>query len=489
MDPVARMSFRCTDFSLEVFALFFSVSQATSASLLQLLLEISSCLSNDTTVPDSSAIAQCVAIVNNRTAPVGGQAEEAVPLQDIVFNLPTISLMCSLLICVLLGGWSDSHGRKPLFILPILGALSKDISSVVFVLTEFLYEGPIYAITIVSGILGGINLFMAGALCHVSDNSDHRTRTLRFGVLSFVFFVGGAIATFFEKAWKPAMTSGTSLTMVGGGLFTVLMFVDLVCLIGVTVWVKESLRVLPGYSGNPFQNFVSLHYAKKVLDVVYRRRNLNGRSFVILLCLVFLLSRFVYCGEQEVWAEYLYGRFSWTHQTSLLLGLQFLCEATLTLLAVCLARKMGIQDSSLAIAGTLSFVASSALKAFSLSGSSIGFAVIIGALSPLMTIAALALLSKLVQPEEMGCLFANVAVLSVVAPVLATVVYRELFVATWWKASQLVYLLSILVATVVGLLLMYIRRNLHVGVLGILLQEEKVPLLGSMDSVSGAAVF
>ncbi|CAN7999792.1 unnamed protein product [Ixodes hexagonus] len=373
MDPAVRMSFRYTDFSMEVFALFFSVSQATSASLLQLLLEISSCINNVTTTPDDSTIPNCVAVVANRTVPVSGQADDIVPLQDVVFNLPTISLMCSLLICVLVGGWSDSHGRKPLFIIPILGALSKDISSFVFVLTEFLYEGPIYAITIASGLLGGVNLFMAGALCHLSDNSDHRTRTLRFGVLSFVFFVGGAVATFLEKAWKSMMVSGTSLTTVAGGLFCVLLVVDLACLIGVAVWVKESLRVLPGYSGNPYQNFVSLQYVSKVVEVLFRRRNLNGRLFVILLFMVFALSRFVYCGEQDVWAEYLYGRFGWTHQASLLLGLQFLFEATLTLLAVCFARKFGIQDSSLAMAGTLSFVASSGLKALGLSGTSIGY--------------------------------------------------------------------------------------------------------------------
>ncbi|KAL1447621.1 hypothetical protein MTO96_028432 [Rhipicephalus appendiculatus] len=215
----------------------------------------------------------------------------------------------------------------------------------------------------------------------------------------------------------------------------------------------------------------------------------NARRFVLVLFAGFLLARFVYCGEQEVWAEYLYRRFSWTHQASIMLGLQFLCEALITMLAVCIAGRMLLRDTSLAIAGAVSFVGASAIKAAALSGGTHGLAVMVGALSPVIPIAVLSLLSKLVHPEEFGSLFANIAVLSIVAQLLASVSYWEVFVATKAMVTEFIYLLSIMVATLLCLLLVYVRRNLHLGSLGNLISEEKVPLLRTRHQDFGAAIL
>ncbi|KAK8769290.1 hypothetical protein V5799_014249 [Amblyomma americanum] len=496
--PQSRLHshFRASDFVLEFFAFLYIFAHSSSTSVHQLLLRISECIYRGSVLPedvnstfptpattaDQDRLDRCAASMANRST----RAEE-VPLEDVMLSLPVIELACSLVICMVVGGWSDAHGRKLHFVLALLGALIKDLAALVFVLAKLPGRDVIYGVTIASGLLGSANLFAAGALCHVSDNSDYRSRTARIGGLTFALYVGRSASVFVERTWKPLLVDSFARTTVI--VVSVQLVLNLVCLLAVTVVVRESMRIMPGYSGSPVRNFVCMRQLKGVVLLATRKRNTRGREFVLILCAVFLLARFVYCGEQGVWAEYLFRRFSWTHQASLMLGLQYVCEAVFTLLAACLAQRLGFQDSSLAIAGAISFMGASAVKAVALTGGTHGIAVIVGALSPLMAVPVLALLSKLVQPEEIGCLFANVAVLSIAAPMLANVAYWEVFSATKAKVTEFIYLLSIFGGTLVCLLLVYIRRNLRIGSLGNLIQEEKVPLLRSFERGFGAAIM
>lgn len=497
--PRSRRLFRASDFILEAFAFIFIFAQSSSMSIHQILLQMSECVYGDSTIPDDAnstlpeststpfqeRLSSCIARASNGTS-----RGQDLPLQDRVLSLPVLDLACSFFICVILGGWSDAHGRKPHYVISLVGALVKDVAALTFVLATLPRREVIYGVTIASGLLGGANLFTAGALCHASDNSDYRTRTVRIGALTFALYVGRASAVFIEWLWKPLLVTGpASFARISVIVVSVQLVLNLACLLGVTACVRESLRVMPGFNGNALWNFVCMRHVKRVAELMVRRRNVNGRSFVLILCTVFLLGRFVYCGEQEVWAAYLYRRFSWTHEASLMLGLQFVCEAIFTLIVVCVARSFGFQDSSLAIAGALSFMGASAVKALALSGSMHGVAVVVGALSPLISVAVLALLSKLVQPEEIGCLMATAAVLSIVAPLLSNVAYWEVFAATKSKVSEFIYLLSIFIGTILCLLLVYVRRNLRIGTLGNVIQEEKVPLLRSVTASYGPAIF
>lgn len=489
--------FRISDFVLEVFAFLYIFAQSSSGSIHKLLLSVSECIYrgpglpsdvNGTLLPTQPTsahqdrIESCAMEMANRST----KAME-VPLEDLVLSLPVIELACSLAICVIVGGWSDVHGRKLHLVLAVVGALIKDVAALVFVLAKMPGWDVIYGVTIASGLLGSANLFTAGALCHVSDNSDYRSRTVRIGGLTFALYMGRSSAVFIERLWRPLVAD--SFARVTVAVVSAQLVLNLVCLLGVTMVVRESLRIVPGYNGSPVWNFVCMRQLKRVVLFTVRKRNTMGREFVLILCAVFLLARFVYCGEQEVWAEYLFRRFSWTYQGALMLGLQFVCEGVFTLLAVCVAQRLGFQDSTLAIAGAVSFMGASAVKAAALSGGTHGIAVVVGALSPLMTVAVLALLTKIIQPEEIGCLFANVAVLSIAAPMLANVAYWEVFSTTKTKVTEFIYLLSIIVGMLVSLFLVYIRRNLRIGSLGNLIQEEKVPLLRSHQPDFGAAIM
>lgn len=503
MSSSSGHEFRASDFFMEAFAFVYIFAQSTMTSVYEMLLTISECVhrggydlpgvvndvANSTTWASTNASAQLLNECIDSSMNVNTTGTEGVVhVKDLVFTLPLVELICSLVVCLMVGGWSDAHGRRLHFIAAMAGALIKDVSALVFVLNGLPGRDVIYGVTIVSGLLGSMNLFSAGALCHVSDNSDYRSRTLRIGSLTFALYVGRSVSVFVERLWKPLVASDTfvrvAVSVVGAQLV-----LDMVCLLGVSMVVRESLRVISGYNGSPLWNFLSMRQVKNVATLATRRRANDARRFVLVLYAVFLLARFVYCGEQEVWAEYLFRRFSWTHQASIMLGLQFLCEALITMLAVCMAGRMLFKDTSLAIAGAVSFMGSSAIKAVALSGGWHGLAVMVGALSPVIPIAVLSLLSKLVHPEEFGCLFANVAVLSIVAPLVASVSYWEVFVATKAMVTEFIYLLSIIVGTLLCLLLVYVRRNLHLGSLGNLIAEDKLPLLQKRQQDSGAAIL
>ncbi|KAH6926555.1 hypothetical protein HPB50_019762 [Hyalomma asiaticum] len=485
---------------MEAFAFIYIFAQSTMTSVYELLLMISECVHRDdgynwpdvvrnmtsvSTNASAQLLSECVDSSVNVTAT---GTEGTVHVRDLVFTLPLVELICSLVVCLLVGGWSDVHGRKLHFILAVTGSLIKDVLAIIFVLGDLPGRSVFYGVVIVSGLLGSANLFTAGALCHVCDNTDHRSRTMRIGSLTFALYVGRSASVFVERMWKPLVDSDSfvriAVSVVGAQLV-----LDMVCLVGVAMAVRESLRVIYGYHGSPLWNFVCMRQVKYVAQLATRRRPNGARRFVLVLYAVFLLARFAYCGEQAVWAEYLFARFSWTHEASLMLALQFLCEAMVTMCAVCMAHRMHFRETSLAIAGAVSFVGASAIKAAALSGGTHGLAVLVGALSPIISIAVLALLSKLVHPEEFGCLFANVAVLSIAAPLLASVSYWEVFMATRTMVSEFIYLLSIIAGTLLSLLLVYIRRNMHFGTLGNLIQEEKVPLLQRRQQECGAAIL
>lgn len=485
--------FRVSDFFMEAFAFVFIFAHSTMTSLFGTLLAISECVHRggydlpgdvaNSTNDSAQLLNECVdSSMNVNTTGTEG----AVHLRDLVFTLPLVELMCSLVVCVMVGGWSDAHGRRLHFVAAVAGALMKDVSALVFVLNGLPGRGVFYGVTVVSGLFGGINLFTAGALCHVSDNSDYRSRTLRIGSLTFALYLGHSLSVFAERIWKP-LVAPDSFVRVAVSVAGAQLVLHMVCLLGVAAVVRESLHVISCYNGSPLWNLV--RQLKNVATLATRRRPNNARRFVLLLYAVFLLARFGYCGEKEVWAEYLFRRFSWTHQAPIMLGLQFLCEALVTMFAVCMARRMLFKDTTLAIAGAVSFMVASAIKAAALSGGTHGLAVLVGSLSPVITIAVLSLLSKLVHPEEFGSLFANIAVLSIVAPLLASVSYWELFEVTKTMVAELIYLLSITAGSLLCLLLVYVRRNLHFGSLGNLIMEEKLPLLRARHQDSGAAIL
>ncbi|KAL1447620.1 hypothetical protein MTO96_028431 [Rhipicephalus appendiculatus] len=129
--------FRASDFFMEAFAFVYIFAQSTMTSVYEILLTISECVhrggydlpvdvASSTTWGSTNGSAQllneCVdSSMNINTTGTEG----AVHVRDLVFTLPLVELISSLVVCLMVGGWSDAHGRKLHFVAAMAGGLDQ----------------------------------------------------------------------------------------------------------------------------------------------------------------------------------------------------------------------------------------------------------------------------------------------------------------------------------------------------------------------------
>ena len=88
-----------------------------------------------------------------------------------------------------LGPWSDSYGRKPLMIIPLIGY---SISQFVFIINTYLtfLKAEYLLITSIGSICGGFTGFLIGMYGYISDSTDEESRTSRIAFIDFAANLG-----------------------------------------------------------------------------------------------------------------------------------------------------------------------------------------------------------------------------------------------------------------------------------------------------------
>ncbi|XP_068746746.1 proton-coupled folate transporter-like isoform X2 [Montipora capricornis] len=118
------------------------------------------------------------------------------------FKLGTVmfSIFPSILITLLMGGWTDKVGRRPALILPAVGsALEAGV-----VLIVMYVKLPIYCLfvgALIHGLFGCFTTILFACMSYIADTTEKGQFAFRLGVLEFVVLLGGMVAKLSSGFW------------------------------------------------------------------------------------------------------------------------------------------------------------------------------------------------------------------------------------------------------------------------------------------------
>ncbi|ODM92375.1 Proton-coupled folate transporter [Orchesella cincta] len=204
--------------------------------------------------------------------------------------------------------------------------------------------------------------------------------------------------------------------------------------------------------------FGTAHCLSAVKTVVKKREN-GKRTYLILSLLAGFMFMVITAGEMDV--AYLFARaepLKWNYQTySYYFGFKYGFGAFVLVLAMPLFQRMGVEDSTLAILGIISRMA--ALVIYGLSVNTyMAFSVPLVAVFSVFTIPATrSLLSKLVNQDEQGKMFAFVAMMEDLCTLSASLIFNSIYPLTRPIMQGLIFLLAAATLFIPIILMGYVR--------------------------------
>lgn len=109
-------------------------------------------------------------------------------INSILLVVPTIFMS------MVIGAWSDKHGRKPPLLMPLIGA---GITHLLLAIFTYFKRAPVYLLTLSLIPSSTFGIFIAILLClsYISDITTHHQRTSRIAYLEGFSFIGYPLGT------------------------------------------------------------------------------------------------------------------------------------------------------------------------------------------------------------------------------------------------------------------------------------------------------
>ncbi|XP_022092900.1 proton-coupled folate transporter-like [Acanthaster planci] len=364
----------------------------------------------------------------------GGTMEDEIQSQASLWILYLTTAMNIPIVVssITLGTVSDRLGRKLCLVIPVIGYICQET---VYVLTVH-YKLPLPVLFVgefLQGVTGGFGLLFAGCLSYISDISSENHRTMRIAVAEMlVFFVGGFVqvgAGYLLQDIGPI----PPLAMALGFNVLCLIYITTPCILIETVDRENVPEHRKGIKDA----------TRSVMNLF--RFNENGRRWQMLLLDLFLF--FVMLNINGVMSIFiLYGTakpFCWSAVTAGLAGSFGFVTGSLgmvvgtKLFSFCLGEYFIMQISCLSLlaSNVVMSVAKTTLLIFVANG--------VGALRGMAVPIARSVLSKLVNPSEIGAAFAIVACMDNLSGFASSLMTPSIYAATVsYMSPAIFYVLS-----------------------------------------------
>ncbi|CAH1792649.1 unnamed protein product [Owenia fusiformis] len=334
----------------------------------------------------------------------------------------------SLISASFIGSWADRFSRKLPILLPIIGACLSSLNYIILSVHMETVPLPLVLVSsTINGIMGGFVTAIMSVFSYVGFIADPRTRTIRIGILESMTFMGSTLGVLVSGI----MLENTSFTFV----FSFLLVSQVLACIYTLIFVKDIKPTEDQRQGKNYCSFLfSLSHLKSSVMCVFKPRERQRRLHLLLTLLAVFFTLIVSIGFEEIALLYtkhpplswrgikLYGYFK-----ALMNGLQGL--ALIAILPI--AKKCtDIHDTSVILFGALSKIGGLVLFGFS-KYTWMVFLVAPLAMFQSFTVAGMrALMSKLVEPNEQGKMFAIVGIGESLCTLLGSTIFNNLYPAT-----------------------------------------------------------
>ncbi|XP_053635893.2 lysosomal proton-coupled steroid conjugate and bile acid symporter SLC46A3-like [Cherax quadricarinatus] len=368
-------------------------------------------------------------------------------MQEIVASLPAVVYV------LLLGSWSDTHGRKLPMLLSFTGSF---IATIVYMMNAFWWWLPVEDILVAGvarGLTGGSITLLMATYSYISDLSDHTSRTLRIAFLDFAMFIGAPVGLFLS------CVIFSSLGYLG--VFSVSGLAFLVAIIYILFYIEDTksssisdnnnLPDLPlgkDVCSSQLRDIFDVRNVMRSLAVAVRRRENYGRAKILSLMTALCLLLFT-SGSNQL--EYLYAKrmLGWTYLQYAQLNIFDIVFGSVgtSLVLPVLSYWLGVQDTVLAVVGCLSKTSGFLFTGLGNTATLMYMASVVSFLAGLPLIVTRAVISKLVPAEETGAVFSLLAALEAVVPLISCPTYTLTYAATLDLYPGTMYFLSAIATT------------------------------------------
>ena len=299
-----------------------------------------------------------------------------------------------LLVLPFCGAWIDQIGRKFAIVLPCVGTILAILCYLLSTIKDVNFVPLIMIGSFLRSFSGGASVVILGILSYISDTSTETARTSRIGIILSINSLGNVIGYGLLGILFDIFDFGS--------VFCVVMALEGVCLLGALFLFKDVMtRKEEGKSSFVF----SLKHLKDSFKVVYKQREGGKRWKLLCIIITLMINQICREGERDVLILYVSRRpLNWKKSMfGYLQTILFACMGLLTsLLLPFLSYKLMCPDILIAMIGIIAKIINVLLLAFSHTTWMVFLASILG--TPIaMTITAMtSLISKTVEPDEIG---------------------------------------------------------------------------------------
>ncbi|EDO32892.1 predicted protein, partial [Nematostella vectensis] len=341
------------------------------------------------------------------------QAEASYMQMGLVLSVSTPSL----LVALLLGAWSDRAGRRRAMAMPIFGSAVE--SAIILVIMYF--ELPVTFLLLAEFINGSCGFFptmVLSVFSYIADITEESQRAFRLGILEAIAFISGMLSH---------LTSGWWINNLGfRAPYWLLLILNTFALLYVTfilpesrakhVMEKSKVRVL------------SLDHIRAIVMIFTKSRDPQRMTIFMVISGLMIVSSI---GFGSVFVLYALDRPLCCNAILIgyYLGLSFFVQAVGAVLGLKYLR-LCLSETALMQVGMVSIISSLVVMAFVTSkktlfvGKSLPFVACLGGV-PTPTIRAM--MSKMVDADGQGALFAAVASLETLCTLLGALVFNSIY--------------------------------------------------------------
>ncbi|KAI8749365.1 proton-coupled folate transporter [Biomphalaria glabrata] len=386
--------------------------------------------------------------------PVQTRAATFLMFYRILVNIPAVVLG---LFC---GAWSDRTGRKLPMMIPSIGST---LAVLLYMLGIVLEEHTLMIImfgALIQGILGKSSVITMAVNSYISDTTFHEDRTRKLGKLLAMNFFGLFVGSLLAGGLQDISSLQVSLVVVSifhaASLLTVVLCMD------------ESIHdKLPSEEGfdpkyNTQPGLFSLQGVKESVRSLVKPREDGKRTIVLVAFVGMFLNQICKVGEQDVtvlfvqkpplsWEPSGYGYLSSVDYAGM-----GLC---LLLLLPVLSTFLHINDMVIVLIGLTCKLVRTVWAGFCTQTWMVYVSVVIGSAAGIITSGLRSILSKAVNEDETGKVFALASSAETAAKLIGSVVFVNIYAATLDIWPGVAYISAAMVTLVLIILMVWLYKD------------------------------
>lgn len=387
----------------------------------------------------------------------------------------------SIITGVYIGTWSDLFGRKLPLLLPPLGQILAALVYMAMSAYDVVPVGFNVLANLLAGCLGGFSSMIMCCMSYMSAVTLRSSRTSRVSLLEAMQFLGGFIGPFvgsalFERAGRTWN-------------FTALVVINATIVVYVVACVREVPPPrLPPAGGTPCQKLVRVfslrHLLNAVLTAVKPRAD-SRRGYILALLAAAFVIMLNSTGVNDVTYLYIKDKPLSVEDSTYAAYFAFTqAAASVTLIvAMPLCRRwFDLSDTALSALGVTSKILSLVWLGFTVNEGMLFCVPVVSMISTFCIPPVRSLLSKLVEANEQGRVFALMMVVESLCTALGSVLYNGVYPATRQLFHGLVFVMGAATLVVPAALLYWVHRRLRASG-----QLHQLPAAGDRQGLADAA--